>query len=229
MDADGLASVQEDQELSATHADVAAIAAVEALVDVHTSIPGFVRSFDPATQTAKVQPAIMRLWRDGGWKALPECVDCPVQYLRYGNFVITGPLSPGDEGLLHFSERSIDNWWAKGGVQEQCEMRMHDLSDGFFAPGYSSKGRVPANVATDALEIRTLDGSTVVRVAAGMVTLGSPADAVPLTRADVQKLINQAIASHTHVTACGAGAGTASPSPELASLPDPSAHNVKAS
>ncbi len=37
--------------------------------------------------------------------------------------------APGDEGLLHFSERSIDNWWSRGGVQEQCEMRMLDLSD----------------------------------------------------------------------------------------------------
>jgi hypothetical protein len=164
MDADGLASVQEDQELAATPEEIARIAAIEALVDVHTTMPGIVKSFDPKTQSAKVQPAIMRLWRDGGWKALPECVDCPVQFPRWGNFIITGPVAVGDEGALHFSERSIDNWWARGGVQEQCEMRMHDLSDGFFAPGYSSKGRVPANISTDGLEIRTLDGSTLFRL-----------------------------------------------------------------
>jgi len=229
MDADGLASIQEDQELAATPEEVARIAAAEALVDVHTSMPGIVKSFDPKTQTAKVQPALMRLWRDGGWLALPECVDCPVSFPRYGNFLMTGPVSPGDEGQLTFSERAIDNWWARGGVQEPSEMRMHDLSDGFFTPGICSKGRVPSNIATDALEIRTLDGTTVVRVADGMVTAGNPADAVPVTRADVQNLINKAIASHTHVTTCPAGGGTAAPSVELASLPDPSAHNVKAS
>jgi Phage protein Gp138 N-terminal domain len=235
MDADGLASVQEDQELAATPEEIARVAATEALVDVHTTLPGIVVSFDRTTQTAKVQPAIKRLWRDGGWRALPECVDCPVQFPRYGNFVITGPVSPSDEGVLHFSERSIDNWWARGGVQEQCEMRMHDLSDGFFSPGYSSKGRVPANIATDAIEIRTLDGSTVMRVAAGMVTAGDVAAAVAAVRADLMNVILAALKTHTHVVTGVTGSpgnpivAAATPSLQLASLPDPSAHNVKIS
>lgn len=225
MDAAGLASVQEDQELAATTEEIARVAAAEALVDVHTCLPGIVVSFDPKTQTAKVQPAIKRLWRDGGWKALPECVDCPVSMPRYGNFIITGPVSQGDEGLLKFSERSIDNWWARGGVQEQSEMRMHDLSDGFFEPGYSSKARVPANIATDALEIRTLDGKTRFRLEAGMVTAGDLADAVAAVRADIMSKILTLLTSHTHPVS-GAVAG---PSAQLTTFPDPSAKNVKIS
>lgn len=194
MDAAGLASVQEDQELAATPEEIARVAATEALVDVHTSLPGIVKAFDPKTQTAKVQPAIMRLWRDGGWKPLPECVDCPVSFPRYGNFVITGPVSIGDEGLLKFSERSIDNWWAKGGVQEQSEMRMHDLSDGFFEPGYSSKGRVPSSIATDALEIRTLDGQTMFRLEPTAAISGTPTNAQKALMAEgfrtAQKTLN---------------------------------------
>lgn len=208
MDADGLASVQEDQELAATPEDIARIAATEALVDVHTCLPGIVKSFDPKTQTAKVQPAIMRLWRDGGWKPLPECVDCPVSMPRYGNFVITGPVSPGDEGLLKFSERSIDNWWARGGVQEQSEMRMHDLSDGFFEPGYSSKGRVPANVSTDGLEIRTLDGKTMFRLEGDTAYQGAKAGAQKAVMGEIYRsqedLLFQSLSSFASalVSAC---------------------------
>jgi hypothetical protein len=70
------------------------------LIDVHTSMPGIVKSFDAKTQTATVQPAIRRFFVGRGYVSLPQCVDVPVSFPRYGNFVITGPVSPGDEAAV---------------------------------------------------------------------------------------------------------------------------------
>lgn len=179
MDAERFKELQDDEQREDSP-ETALRTFIEAeLVDVHTSLPGIVKSFDRTTQTATVQPAIRRFFVGRGFVNLPQCVDVPVQFMRYGNFVITGPVSPGDEGLLKFSARAIDNWWHAGGVQDPSEPRMHDLSDGFFEPGYSSKGRVPANIAGDAMELRTLDGSTVIRIEAGAVYVGAKAGAEP--------------------------------------------------
>lgn len=142
------------------------------LVDVHTSMPGIVKSFDASKQTAVVQPAIRRLFVGKGFINLPQCLDVPVLFPRAGNFVITFPVAAGDECLLTFGERAIDFWWDRGGTQEPTEPRMHDLSDAFAHLGCSSRGRVPSSISGDALELRTLDGSTLVRIEGGAVIVG---------------------------------------------------------
>ena len=60
---------------------------------------------------------------------------------------MTFPLSEGNEGLVVFASRCIDNWWLSGGVQSQAEVRMHDLSDGFFIPGCFSQAKKPSTPA----------------------------------------------------------------------------------
>lgn len=223
------ADVLRDEELASTHGDQMQIAIEERLKDVHTCCPGIIQSFDPATQTAVVQPAIKRIWVDDGPLDLPRLFDVLVSFPKGGDIVHTFPVAAGDECVLHFSERAIDNWWANGGSQEPSEYRMHDLSDAFAAVGVSSKPNVIKNFFMGGSELRTLDGTTVVRVEKGTVTAGNPANAVAAALATVQNLINQAVAGHVHVTACPAGAGTAAPSPTLASPPDVSAQNVKIS
>jgi hypothetical protein len=178
MDSQGAQKLQLGEELSSTDDDAASIAAREYAKDLHTALPGIVQSFDRTTQTVRVKLTIKRLWIDDeiGWQPLPDLVDCPVQFPRFGNFIITGPVRANDEGLVHFAERSIDNWWHRGGIQEPSEYRLHDLSDGFFSPGYSSRVRaadVVGGAAGDALELRTLNGSTVLRIEGDVVYVGA--------------------------------------------------------
>lgn len=174
-----LAALQREQELAAEPEDAASAAAHANRLDIHTSLPGIVQAFDRKALTVKVRPAIKRRWIDAGFLALPDLVDCPVQFPRFGNFIIIGPVAAGDEGWVHFAERAIDNWHARGGVQEPSEFRLHDLSDGGFAPGYWSKAEAEkvTGGAPDALEIRTLDGTTVLRVENGKVIGGQLAGA----------------------------------------------------
>jgi hypothetical protein len=226
--------IQRDLELSATETDAATAAAREIQKNIHTQMPGIIRSYDPATQTATVQPAIQRVWIEDGGVDLPQCLDVPVYFPRGGKFALTFPVAPGDECSLNFSERAIDFWFENGGVQLPSEYRLHDLSDAFAFVGFSSKPNAIKDVATDAAELRTLDGKTRIRVEDGMVTAGDLADAVAAVRADVINEILGIISGHTHVVAGtsatgGPVTGEAAPSEELSSLPDPSAKNVKVS
>ena len=110
------------------------------LLELHTALPGIIQSVDPATMTAVVQPAIMRVTKPGP-VALPLCVDVPLFYLGGGPFVLSFPITSGDECLLIFAERTIDGWFQNGSIQPPTEYRFHDLSDGFAFVGFRSKAR----------------------------------------------------------------------------------------
>jgi hypothetical protein len=101
---------------------------------------------------------------------MPLLVDVPVIMMNGGNFMISMPVKVGDECLVVFSDRCIDNWWANGGVQPQVdkrgigELRFHDLSDGFAIIGPFSKPNVPVALSTNTLQIRTKDGATYIEI-----------------------------------------------------------------
>ncbi len=134
---------------------------------VWTALPGILISFDPVKQTAQVQTAIQmqETLKDGTtrWITITPLVDCPVIFPSGGGLILTFPLEVGDEVLVIFSARCIDNWWLNGGVQTQAQLRMHDLSDGFCLPGPKSvPNATPVNMA--AAELRTNDGAAKVRL-----------------------------------------------------------------
>jgi hypothetical protein len=223
---------QRDTALAASDDDVAETAARERQKHIHTSLPGIVQSFDPATQTAVVQPAIQRVWTEDGGVDIPAIMDVPVQFPGGGGFVFTFPVEKGDECELSFSERAIDFWFEHGGVQLPSEFRLHDYSDAFAHMGFRSKPNAIRGFFGGGAEIRSLDGQTVARVENNMVTLGNPALAAAAVRADIMSAILTAIKSHVHPVAgvtVGAAAVVSGPAPALAALPDPSAQNVKVS
>jgi len=144
-------------------------------VGMWTALPGVIESFDGDSQTCAVQLAIKVPVRanDGTvtTAALPPVVNCPVQFPSGGNCTLTFPVAPGDECLVVFASRCIDAWWQSGGVQEQAEWRMHDLSDGFALLGFRSKPRVLANVSTSSTQLRSDDGATYIDLNPGAGTL----------------------------------------------------------
>lgn len=139
-----------------------------AMASAWTALPGIVQSFDPVAMTCVVQPAIKaRRTQSSGavvTAALPLLVDCPVFFPSGGNCTLTFPVKSGDECLVVFASRCIDSWWQSGGIQEQAELRMHDLSDGFVFVGVRSQPRRIANVSANATQLRSDDGSTFVEL-----------------------------------------------------------------
>lgn len=132
--------------------------------DLWTALPGIVVSFDSEALTCQVQPTIKAQVQqpDGSvvTEPLPLLVDCPVQFPAGGNCTLTFPVKQGDECLVVFASRCIDAWWQSGGVQEQAELRMHDLSDGFVLLGFRSRPRALSGVSGSSTQLRSDDGTT---------------------------------------------------------------------
>lgn len=148
-------------------------------MQIHTSFPGIVQAYDPAENTATVQPAIQYQVRDlvgnWNWVKLPLLIHVPVFFPSGGGFTLTFPLAIGDEVFVSIAERCIDGWWEAGGVQPQAEFRMHDLSDGFCFPKVWSKPKVLSNISVTTAQLRSDDGSTYVEIASGqIVTVKAP-------------------------------------------------------
>lgn len=145
-----------------------------------TALPGIVVSFDNLKQTCVVQPAIQGVWYkpDGTGSNtannvdLPLLLDCPVCFSSGGGYSLTFPLQKGDEVLVVFSSRCIDNAWYLGNADKdgniitrpQAEYRMHDLSDGFVIPGYKSIPRNIPNISTTDVQLRSDDGLALIGI-----------------------------------------------------------------
>ncbi|TDV39521.1 hypothetical protein C7405_101640 [Paraburkholderia caballeronis] len=131
---------------------------------VWTALPGIIQAYVDNPPRVTVQPSIKAQVRgtDGAVAsvALPLLTDCPVQFPAGGDCTLTFPVAEGDECLIVFASRCIDGWWQSGGVQEQAEMRMHDLSDGFALLGFRSVPRALSGVSTTSAQLRSDDGST---------------------------------------------------------------------
>lgn len=118
--------------------------------NIWTALPGTYQGVGTKVGTANVQPTVQVQLIDpvkNTWQPpqnLPLCLDCPISWPGGGGAHLTFPIAVGDEGLLVFASRCIDNWWLSGGPQKQAEYRMHDLSDGFFIPGCFSQPRAPS-------------------------------------------------------------------------------------
>lgn len=107
------------------------------LVDLHTSMPAAIVSYDYGKNLAVVQPKLKRKFAGKPPADLPTISNVPVCFPRMGGAHIRFPVNPGDEGLIHFAERSIDSWLARGSDDAQ-DLRKHDLSDATFWPGLTS-------------------------------------------------------------------------------------------
>jgi hypothetical protein len=152
---------------------------------IHTAMVCQVIQFYPDTMTVDVQPCIQGIWRqpDGTVQYFDIAVlkDVPVIYPGGGQHTITFPVNAGDYCLVIFCERSIDNWYQMGGVQQPSDWRMHDINDGFALVGIRPNptalgGQANAAVRrttrenlgpvtnTTATQIRSDDGLTAVTV-----------------------------------------------------------------
>jgi Phage protein Gp138 N-terminal domain len=136
--------------------------------DIWTAIPGIIVSFNAIAITAVVQPVIQELYTGADLTQkfinLPQLLDVPIVFPRGGVYTLTFPIQPNDECLVVFSSRCIDNWWAQGGIQNQYEKRMHDLSDGFAFVGPFSQQTKIQNISTTTTQFRTNDGTIFVEL-----------------------------------------------------------------
>lgn len=103
----------------------------------------------------------------------PILIDCPIVILGGGSSQLTFPISQGDECLVLFNDRDIDNWFATGQVAPPATGRMHSFSDGVVLVGLRSTARsIPSYDTTRAL---LSNGTTLLGVGANKILLNNAA------------------------------------------------------
>jgi len=128
------------------------------LVDLHTCMPAKVVFYNPATQTADVLPSIMTRYEgEPVARPLPIIPNVPVVHAKTLLAHIHMPLSPGDDVVLVFSERSLDRWKSTGNIADPNDRRRHNLTDAFALVGGSG---IPGSFSvTDPTAVEIVNGA----------------------------------------------------------------------
>lgn len=163
---------------------------LEGSKNLHTSLPGIIVSFEPSTQLASIQPAIRRVFKTREESVdiltptdLPVLINVPIVFPRGGGFSLTFPVAVGDECLLVFCERAIDNWHQFGGVRTPISKRFHALSDAVAMVGLSSINNKIPSYNPDSVELKSDDGNVIYTLnddgtstikATGQLTIDTP-------------------------------------------------------
>ena len=143
-----------------------------ALARMNTCIPGVIDSFDGETQTATVIPAVsMKTFIDDkeGVLEFPPIVNAPIVFPFASNagFALTLPIRRGDPCIILFSQRSIDNWHDKGGIQpseDGVATRHHDLTDAIVLMAASPIPDVLLEWEGQGIQIRNRDKTSTATV-----------------------------------------------------------------
>lgn len=148
---------------------------------------GTVQSFDAENQTATATINYRRTYfnlnkstgnYDPVLKEYPTLIDCPVIFLGGGNAALTFPVSKGDECLVLFNDRDIDNWFQGGGSGALATPRLHSFSDGLILVGLRSLAHSIDDFDTTRAVLRNGDalvgvGDTLVKIANNSTTLNT--------------------------------------------------------
>jgi hypothetical protein len=164
------------EELETTDMDVGLAAVFESLLaGIHTCTIGKVTAFDRTNETVSVQPVLKRKYKGvDDPQEMAVITDVPVVWLGSGNLWLTVDIEVDSYVLLVFCERSIANWIDRGGVVDPQRSRRFDESDAIAIPGINPNPEVlDGGITAGALELRTRDGNTHVRVKDDEISVAS--------------------------------------------------------
>jgi hypothetical protein len=94
-------------------------------------------------------------------KEYPLLIKCPVFHLYGGSAYMTFPIVAGDNCILLFNDREIDNWFVAGGVQAPTALRAHDISDAIALVGIRNLQNSIVNYLTNGVRIQYDESSNI--------------------------------------------------------------------
>lgn len=86
---------------------------------VHTALPGTIKGYSEANQTATVELAVQLETTVEQFAKVPDLADVPV--------VWPGAWSAGDRCLIVFSEEDFSKWWETSSVEPPSVLQRHGL------------------------------------------------------------------------------------------------------
>lgn len=104
----------------------------------------------------------------------PTLIDCPVVFLGGGHGALTFPVSKGDECLILFNDRDMNNWFDGNNNAPPLTPRLHSISDGIIIVGPRSFSESLSNFdATRACLRGNAAGTTIVGVGETLVKVAN--------------------------------------------------------
>lgn len=142
------------------------------LINLNCVKIGKIAAFYPATHTADVEILFQRVLTDGTTASYPKLLGCPIFTLQGGGASMQFPITIGDQCIVLFSDRNIDNWYLNGNQQPPIDGRLHDLSDGIALVGLNfSTSTAIAPTSTSEARLILKDGLTKVGLQTGKITV----------------------------------------------------------
>jgi hypothetical protein len=115
--------------------------------EIHTCLPGRVRSYDYTTQTASIDLGARRVVRgldddedDDTSEPYPTLVAVPIVWPGTLFGTLHFPLGEGDSVAVFFPEVSIDRWLATGEAEDPGIATRHGIDGAFAIPGLRFRG-----------------------------------------------------------------------------------------
>ena len=96
---------------------------------------GNIELYDPLTNSASVSINFQRKVPIGNPINYPILLSCPVFILSGGATSVQLPIAKGDQCIVLFNDRNIDDWWISGEVKVPPNGRAHDIADGLVLVG----------------------------------------------------------------------------------------------
>lgn len=149
---------------------------------------GKIEAFNNVTNMADVSISMKRRLADGSELAYPLLKDCPVFILNGGGASLTMPITKGDDCIILFNDRNIEDWWLTGAVKIPKDSRAHAFSDAMVLVGIrnlTTASTIPSvpcldgglkklSIKNDVTDLKTLILALIDAISALTVTCASP-------------------------------------------------------
>lgn len=161
--------------------DLLALHRKQLLLNLNCHHVAMVDSFDPDTQLSTVklvykktifQPNAVTGGYDPVLYDYPPIVDCPTIILGGGPAALTFPVQKGDECLVFFNDRDIDNWYSGAANGPVATPRLHSFADAIVLVGLRSLANALTDYDTDRAVLRLGNARVTVGAAAATVEFG---------------------------------------------------------
>ncbi len=171
-DLNPLPNNQQPSELDLT--DILELTKKDLLLNLNCHAIAQIQMFNPLQQTATASVNYRRtLYKNDPLTGVriatlvnyPFLADCPVMFLGGGNGCLTFPVTTGDDCLVFFNDRDIDNWFSGSTTSGVATNRLHSFSDGIILVGLRNLNNVIVNFNGADIELRTRDGLTKIVIA----------------------------------------------------------------
>lgn len=143
----------------------------------------------------------------------PVLMDVPVLILSGGTGMVTMPIDEGDQCLILFNDRDIDNWFSGANSGPVNSGRLHALADGIALIGL-----FPANKSIDDYDtsrVRVQNGTTYVGVGADKIKLANDDTTLNTLLQDLITDIRNLITQISLITVSGVVSGGAVSGPPV--------------